>query len=167
MFWDKDTIAKWNIYRFPLNTKRKQLQKIEEEIAEFDKTMRKEDKLEELADVYIAFAGLSRFSKTGQFVCRLFEQMPDFCVLQDAVSRKMEINNKRVFDKNMHHVDEMEGDPEADEDGGSRGDGIAEPEYITVKKIFRNWHKGKDGKWHVTEEPDEFEVMKNKWERGY
>lgn len=164
--WDVEKIAKWNKYRFPLNNKTKQMRKIEEEIAEFGRATTRADKLEELADVYIAFAGLSRFTKIGEFVCRIFEGYEDFEELQNAVSEKMEINKRRKFDSNMHHVDPV-ALPEPKKDIRHKPEsGVAVPEYVTIRKVFHYWKKDENGNWQRVSEPYEFTVLKSdyyKW----
>lgn len=107
MDWDMQKIQNWNKYRFPKNTIVKQRRKVEEEITEYNEAQSRSKKLEELADVYIAFAGFSRFSKLGEFVCcKLFEKLEDFDKLKKAIDAKMQINIHREFDKNMHHIGE-------------------------------------------------------------
>ena len=110
MDWDMQKIQNWNKYRFPKNTIVKQRRKVEEEIAEYYDADG-DNRLEELADVYIAFAGFSRFSKLGEFVCcKLFEQRNDFDKLKKAIANKMQINITREFDKNMHHIGDYHGE---------------------------------------------------------
>lgn len=159
-YWDMQKIANWNKVRFQKNYITKQRRKVEEEISEFNKAYGKpKQRLEELADVYIAFAGLSRFSSIGAFVCKLFEKMPDYEILQKAVDNKMEINIRRKFNKNMHHITELE---TVEKQNILNED----EEYITVKKVFHNWKKGDDGRWHIVDEPCEFEVLKSEYYKG-
>lgn len=161
--WDRETIAKWNLYRFPSNTELRQKRKVVGEIKEFHQAKDRDHKLEELADVYISFAGLSRFSVLGEFVCDLFEQLPDFeILLKPQINAKMIINNRRRFDRNMQHLINSE-PKDYKSDTSSVGAGLVEPEYITVKKSFNCWQKDEKGKWNRVKEPDEFEVLKSEW----
>ena len=166
MDWDMQKIQNWNKYRFPKNTIVKQRRKVEEEIAEFNDALSRKDKLEELADVYIAFAGLSRFSSIGAFVCKLFEHMPDYDMLRQAVDIKMGVNVRRRFDKNMHHIGQ-DAIPMAKDDWiANPKSGIANPEYITVKKVFNYWKQDAKGNWHRCQEPYEFQVIKSECYKG-
>ena len=164
--WNMQQIQNWNKYRFPLNNKTKQMRKIEEEIGEYGRATTRADKLEELADVYIAFAGLSRFTKIGEFVCRMFEGYADFEELEKAVQDKMEINKLRKFDKDMHHVEPVALPSPKKDIKHNPASGIAEPEYITVQKVFHYWKQDENGNWRRVEEPYEFTVLKSdyyKW----
>jgi hypothetical protein len=158
--WDRETITKWNKYRFPLNSQNKQIRKVEEEIAEFNREVKRDRKLEELADVYIAFAGLARFTSIGAFACKLFEQMPDFSMLHDAVKAKMIVNNKRVFDKNMHHIEDMAINEDSDT---THAPSVENPEYIKITKKFHYWKQDERGKWHRVSEPYTFTVIKSEY----
>ncbi|MDY6310443.1 MAG: hypothetical protein SPL72_04110 [Cyanobacteriota bacterium] len=159
--WDIQTIANWNKYRFPDNGIIRQRRKVEEEIGEFERASSKENKMEELADVYIAFAGYSRFSTIGKFVCRLFEQIPEFeTILQPAINAKMKINNTRIFDKQMHHVDVPLADNTED---AVKPYGFV-PEYVTVQKDFNVWKKDENGEdWHKEPQKDEFLALKDEY----
>lgn len=164
-YWDMTKIANWNKVRFPKNYITMQRRKVEEEIGEFNDAISRKDKLEELADVYIAFAGLSRFSSIGAFVCKLFEHMPDYEMLRQTVDWKMGYNVRRKFDKKMHHIAEPE--PVAQDDMiGNPKSGLINPEYIKVRKIFNYWKKDEKGNWHRCQEPYEFEVLKSDWYKG-
>lgn len=164
-YWDMEKIANWNKMRFPKNYLTLQRRKVESEIDEFNNAKTRKEKLEEMADVYISFAGLSRFSKIGEFVCRLFERMPDYELLQNAVNTKMAINITRRFDKNMHHLPPVV-IPQSKLDGIHNPKCIPDLEYITVKKIFNYWKKDECGNWHRVKEPYEFEVLKSEWYKG-
>lgn len=102
--WTVANIAVWNKIKFPDNTEWKQYRKVKEEVREYKDAVNKNDRLSELADVYIALAGLSRFSPLGGFVCNVFEQLEGFEKLKKAVDAKMLKNIRRTFDKGMHHV---------------------------------------------------------------
>lgn len=111
--WNVLNIATWNKTTFPDNNKAKQLRKLESEITEWKEAIAKQHKLEELADIFIASAGLSRFSNIGGFICRLLQIIdandatinPDKHIsLKDAIDCKMIINRERVFDEKMHHI---------------------------------------------------------------
>ena len=71
--WTSANIAVWNKSKFPNNTVARQRMKLAGEITEFNEAITPEHKLEELADVYIASAGLTRFggndAKIGSFIC--------------------------------------------------------------------------------------------------
>jgi hypothetical protein len=111
--WNILNIATWNKITFPDNSKLKQLRKLESEITEWKEAIAKQHKLEELADIFIASAGLSRFSVLGGFICHLLQIIdandavihPDKHIsLKDAIDCKMLINRERTFDKQMHHI---------------------------------------------------------------
>lgn len=139
--WTVDKIIEWNCDKFKKNNQTKQLKKIEEEITEFDEA---EEKLEiwlELADVYIAFARLGRFSKVGGFVCDLFKANKNFDKLRKLINLKMEENVTRTFDKNMHHKENK-------------------PLGIKVIGTMNNWKKDAKGNWYKVAEP--FEYITNK-----
>ena len=156
--WDCERIANWNKYRFPLNRMTKQIRKIEEEIGEFNGACKRENRLEELADVYIACAGLSRFSTMGEFFCRIMEALPDFYELRQAINAKMAKNNQRTFDEDMHHIPEEKETPQ--EDSIKEVPGMCHPEYVTVRKIFGYWKQDEQGNWHRVQEPFEFQELK-------
>ena len=162
--WDMQKIQNWNKYRFPMNKESKQLRKVEEEIGEYGMARCRKEKLEELADVYIAFAGLSRFTKIGKFVCRMFEGYDGFDELQDAINAKMAKNIRRKFDENMHHIEPIPVVEKVDRACPVAGD--ENPEYIVVKKLFNYWKIDEKGNWHRVQEPYEFTVLKSdyyKW----
>lgn len=106
--WNSANIANWNKITFPKNTKEKQIRKLESEITEWREAVTRQHKLEELADIFIASAGLTRFSNIGNFMCYLLQLLDDENknkhVLHDAVDVKMNINRKRTFDEDMHHI---------------------------------------------------------------
>ena len=106
--WTSANIAVWNKSRFPKNTGDKQLAKLAGEIAEFKEAKGRDHKLEELADVFIASAGLTRFGgnygAVGGFICYVLNIQDDKGELKNAVSSKMLKNIEREFDENMHHI---------------------------------------------------------------
>lgn len=102
--WNVVNIANWNRIKFPNNTEQAQYRKLKSEVREYKQAFTKQHKMEELADVYIALAGLSRFSEVGDVLCYMFEQTKDFEELKKAINNKMKINVARRFDKKMHHV---------------------------------------------------------------
>ena len=107
--WNSANIVVWNRIKFPHNTPFKQLCKIASEIREWREARGEQRKLEELADIYIATAGLMRFDgiyrDIGSFVCFALIQLDGKdCRLKDAIDAKMIINRQRDFDENMHHI---------------------------------------------------------------
>lgn len=113
--WTSANIAVWNKITFPRNNSDKQRGKIASEILEFKEAKGEMAKLAELADVYIASAGLTRFGDNervlGGFICWLLEQFDRLekdkdkrLSLKDAVNAKMMVNRERMFDENMHHI---------------------------------------------------------------
>ena len=106
--WNSANIAVWNKSRFPNNTGDKQLAKLAGEIIEFKQARGRDHKLEELADVFIASAGLTRFGgnygAVGGFICYVLNAQDVKGVLKYAVSQKMLKNIERQFDENMHHI---------------------------------------------------------------
>lgn len=156
--WDCERIANWNKYRFPLNRMSKQIRKVEEEISEFKGACKRENRLEELADIYIACAGLSRFTTLGSFFCKVIEALPDFYTLKQAINSKMVKNNLRTFDEDMHHIPEEKEVPA--EDVQKDTPGKSNPEYVTVHKVFAYWKQDDKGNWHRMEEPFEYQELK-------
>lgn len=112
--WDLLCIATWNKSKFPKNTATMQLRKLAGEIDEWKEAKTRKHRLEELADVYIASAGLTRFGiigKIGSFICFLMQvldaQGEKQGELQYAVDVKMRENVERTFDENMQHVPQI------------------------------------------------------------
>ena len=163
--WDMQKIQNWNKYRFPLNTEKMQLRKVEEEIAEYKNARNRSERLEELADVYIASAGLSRFTTLGWFICnKLFAGYDNFDELQAAINAKMAKNIHRKFDENMHHIEPLPITKKTDRKSVDIA-GIIEPEYITITKDFNKWEK-ENNKWVRVPEPVEYTVVKERYEKG-
>jgi hypothetical protein len=112
--WTSANIATWNKVTFPDNNRIKQLTKLESEISEWKQAIARQHKLEELADIFIAAAGFSRFSSVGSFICYLLQILDanDAVInpskhlsLKDAIDCKMIINRQRKFDEQMHHIE--------------------------------------------------------------
>lgn len=107
--WNSANIVVWNRIKFPNNTPSCQLSKLAGEIQEWREAKGEQRKLEELADIFIATAGLMRFDgvyrDVASFFCFVMQQLDGKeCKLKDAVDAKMIINREREFDKNMHHI---------------------------------------------------------------
>ena len=153
--WEREYITKWNCYRFPMNTRYKQMRKVESEIDEWKNALDKSHKLEELADVYISSAGLARFTTIGELICRLFEALPEFYDLKRVIDAKMEVNDKRRFDKKMHHIELEEKEEEK-----RVHPGVSQPEYITVQRTMNVWKKDDAGNWVCIQEPFEYQELK-------
>lgn len=111
VYWDVLSIATWNKSRFPQNTATMQRRKLAGEIDEFKQAVTRKDKLAELADCYIASAGLTRFGGSsgaiGAFICDVLERIDDTGELKNAVWYKMLENVERKFDKNMQHIPQI------------------------------------------------------------
>lgn len=162
--WDMQKIANWNLFKFPLNNKWKQFGKTEEEAKEFFMAKTPEEKMQELSDAYIAFAGLSRFSYAAKLVCKVFESLDDWPVIKKYVDAKMAINIRRKFDENMHHIEPVPVQKNTDRKPVDVA-GIVEPEYITITKDFNKWEK-ENNKWVRVPEPVEYTVVKERYEKG-
>lgn len=106
--WTSANIAVWNKSKFPKNSATKQRRKLAGEMQEFKEAITPAHRLEELADVYIASAGLTRFGGNdaiiGNFICSVLESEDKKGKLQYAVGQKMLENIEREFDENMQHI---------------------------------------------------------------
>lgn len=106
--WNSANIAVWNKSKFPDNKPLRQLRKVAGEMVEYSEAKTPEHRLEELADVYIASAGLIRFggiyAVIGNFICSLLEELDVKGKLQYAIGKKMLVNIEREFDKKMQHI---------------------------------------------------------------
>lgn len=106
--WTSANIAVWNKTKFPDNKPLRQLRKVAGEMVEYKEAVTPVRRLEELADVYIASAGLIRFGGIyaifGNFICSFLEGDDKKGRLQYAVGQKMLINIERQFDEKMHHI---------------------------------------------------------------
>lgn len=101
----KQRILRFGLSRFPEATESSQLLKVSEEIEEhFNEPYYSEDYYMELADVYIA--AVHCYERFGNMFCRFIveqiEERSDFAVVAEYVSRKMLINEQRVWDGNRH-----------------------------------------------------------------
>lgn len=109
--WDLLCIATWNKSKFPENTATMQRRKLAGEIEEFKQAANVKEKLAELADCYIASAGLTRFGGSsgaiGAFICDVLQRIDDTGKLAYAVDVKMRENVERTFDENMQHVPQI------------------------------------------------------------
>lgn len=105
MYWTIKRIADWNKKTFPNSTPAMQKRKLASEVIEY--YQKGADKLEELADVYIAAA--SAYKLHGDAISRLLcELIEDKQAVMEEVDRKMNINKKRswtLFRGNWRHVD--------------------------------------------------------------
>ena len=155
--WNVANIENWNRVTFPDNTEQKQYKRVKGEWQEYVEAGTREEKLKELADVYIAFAGLSRFTGLGSFVCFIMSQISGFEELQRYVNEKMDLNTVRKWDEQMHHIEEDETEEIEPKKKNKK------PEKITVSKNFNQWVK--DGEnWVCKNEVVTFTILKNEWE---
>ena len=99
--WTKTSIAVWNKEKLRENTTFEQRVKCDKEAAEYFTARGYSQRMEELADFYIANAGLGyRFgSAAGKLVCRLIEDSPWWREVNEVIQQKMEINQNRTFVK--------------------------------------------------------------------
>lgn len=114
--WSDEKIKQWNIETFDSNPIA-QLKKVEEELLEVEKSKRGifgsqcknfKDLYFELADVYIAAAGLARYEEylaLSRFLrCYVYSSIG--IKLDPYIDEKMEINLKRTFEEKngtQHH----------------------------------------------------------------
>lgn len=109
------TIAEWHEKTFPDATLDGQITKFYEEWDEYFFAKTPEDKLKELADVFIVAFGISRFDlQEGLFYIsdawQLFVESPfGWGDLGPAIEKKMKINRERTWetttDGTYHHID--------------------------------------------------------------
>lgn len=99
--WNKTSIAVWNKKFFRENSAFEQRVKCDREAEEYLSSPNYIKRMEELADFYIANAGLGyRFGcASGKLVCRLLEDSPWWNDVNEAIQQKMEINQARKFIK--------------------------------------------------------------------
>lgn len=90
----------WNKAKLPNNTLEMQIKKVGEEFNEFINTSDKEDGMKELADIFIAIAGIGRFSIEKYFAgllsffAELNRTQIDLTLLEEEVEKKLKsINN--------------------------------------------------------------------------
>lgn len=105
------SISEWSEQVFPTLTKDSQLEKLIEETREFIDAKTEEEKIKELADVYIVASILKE-----RFNCMLGFDMYRGCYkdnmtkVYSAIDEKMKINRSRVWEyKNgvYHHIKEQ------------------------------------------------------------
>lgn len=108
------TISEWSEQVFPTLTKDSQLEKLIEETREFIDAKTDEEKIKELADVYIVASILKE-----RFNCKLGFDMYRGCykdnmtAVYSAVDEKMKINRSRIWEfKNgvYHHIKKEQSD---------------------------------------------------------
>lgn len=108
------SIAKWHEETFPDATLDGQITKYNEEYDEYFEAKTPEEKIKELADIFIVACGISRFDlQEGLYYIgdawELFSDTPfGWDLLGGAIERKMEKNRKRVWNKvadgTYHHI---------------------------------------------------------------
>lgn len=92
--WSINKIAKWNSLTFPLSTPTMQKRKLASEVLEY--YAKGANKIEELADVYIAAA--AGYKLHGDALSRLLcELIKDRAGVMEEVNRKMDINKNRSW----------------------------------------------------------------------
>lgn len=106
-------IVAWHLETFPDILPEKQKEKLEEEQQEFAIATTLQEKLEELADVYIVNAGLSRFypDDAKKHIIQIGKDLKSlnltFFVLKGAIEKKLEKNKKRAWliaGGEYHHI---------------------------------------------------------------
>lgn len=106
------TISEWSAQVFPVLEKQSQQSKLVEEVFEYINAKTDEEKIKELADIYIVASILrERFCDNIGF--RFFQGFftTDMIAVYSAIDEKMKINRSRVWKfKNgvYHHVKEKE-----------------------------------------------------------
>lgn len=97
--WNINTIANWNKKTFPVNNTRGQRIKCMLEAKEYLKAKSHADRIEELADFFIANAGLGgRFNdESGLLVCELIKDLDYWPEVNTAVQKKMQVNVGRTW----------------------------------------------------------------------
>ena len=100
-YWNEHTICRWNKKTFVDNTPRQQRRKCNIEAVEYYEATTKEEKIKELADVFIASAGAARRygDKYAQLVCDLMRKLSIWPEINQAVQKKMFINLERTWKK--------------------------------------------------------------------
>lgn len=99
--WNLRTIGLWNKETFPDENIRGQRLKCSREASEYFNAKTYNERIGELADFYIANAGLDgRFNEDGgRLVCELMRDLPNWDEINEAVQTKMEINLGRKWHK--------------------------------------------------------------------
>lgn len=101
------TINEWSVQAFPVLEKRSQHNKLVEEVLEYIKAKTDEEKIKELADIYIVASILrERFGENIGF--SFFQEFftNDMVTVYSAIDEKMKINRSRIWEfKNgvYHH----------------------------------------------------------------
>lgn len=109
--WQMLDVKDWNKRTFRDATMGGQLEKLEEEMKEFQEAPNKEEAAKELADIFIVLGGLIRWnSRIGAFLEDFyFDNLKTKSLenLSKAIDAKMEINRKRKWHKTgkgkFHH----------------------------------------------------------------
>lgn len=109
--WQLLDVEEWNKRTFRDATLGGQLEKLEEEMTEFQKAQNKEEATKELADIFIVLGGLIRWnSRIGVFFENFyFDNLKTSALerISKAIEEKMEINRKRKWHKTgngkFHH----------------------------------------------------------------
>lgn len=109
--WQLLDVEEWNKRTFRDATMGGQLEKLEEEMKEFQEAPNKEEATKELADVFIVLGGLIRWnSRIGVFFENFYFdnlKTKSLEALSEAIDAKMEINRKRKWHKTgngkFHH----------------------------------------------------------------
>ena len=110
--WTDENIIEWHEKTFPKIDILKQVEKVNEEILEFEKEKRSvyfsnnqsKNFYLEMADVYISSVGLKRFFPAISRAIQLSIPAPFTLILDRYIDEKMEINKDRVFRNNRHEV---------------------------------------------------------------
>lgn len=100
-----ETIMQWHKETFPDATLEGQVDKFVDEQVECTNAKNADEKIDELADMFIVACGIGRFSQQD-FICdislikELMDQHNISCVrLEAAVNKKMEVNRQRKWGK--------------------------------------------------------------------
>lgn len=98
-FWDEKTIGAWHKRTMPLTDVSEQRERASLEAKEYFQARLYPEKMEEMADFYIANAALAgRFNDAGGvLVCQLLQNNPYWNEINRAVQCKMAVNMKRTF----------------------------------------------------------------------
>jgi lipopolysaccharide/colanic/teichoic acid biosynthesis glycosyltransferase len=101
-----ETIIQWHKETFPDTTLEEQWHKFELEMEEFDKAKSYDNKVKELADMFIATCGIARFSLSFSliFFSIIYKKLKHLESKQElnfdkAINDKMAINRKRKWHK--------------------------------------------------------------------
>lgn len=113
--WTIKSISRWNKETFPDETTKGQRIKCMKEAKEYFYAETYKERIGELADFFIANAGLGgRFGdESGLLVCDIMKELRNWYEINEAVQEKMEINLTRKWKKikgENRHVTEKEND---------------------------------------------------------